>query len=192
MIIDWALEHDADSPNAEPISDSRSAARLTTAGQEKALPAHSSPHAEASLRAGQGFGSVLGSPRERLQHTPGERLRTSNSHKRTPWAAMSYDGVENHTITAMDLAALQLRGGVQYTPVERRQLHSGRIAGLEAGSPTTQAAMADARQTQRELLTARQAAERPGPAQAARQTVTQVFRGVEIDLACKIQFMCRI
>ena len=149
--------------NAAPAAGSDSAARRTPEGQENELLAHFSPHADqASLSVGDGFGS-------------GERLRISHSRKRTPLAAMSYDGVsaEHHAISAMDLAALQLRGEMQYTPVERRQLHSGGICGWDAGSPATNPAMADVRQTQRERSTGRQAAERPGPAPStARHTHT--------------------
>ena len=188
MIINWALEKDSKDrktsgarPTAAAAADSGSAARWTPGGQENELLAHSSPHADqACFHVGHG---LCLSPPEQQQHTPGERLRTSHSRKRTPWAAMSYDGVsaEHNAISAMDLAALQLRGEAQYTPLERRQLHSGGICGWDAGSPVTHPAMADARQTQRERSTARQAAERPGPSAGHAHTanpVQQVCKGV--------------
>ena len=211
-IINWALEHDVvpryregvsrTQSNVEMVSEEEHAlstmltsgsAAWRTPGQENEQD--SSTHAEqASLRDGDGFGP--GSPRERLQHTPGERLRTSHSRKRTPWAAMSYDGVsereEKHAISAMDLAALQLRGEGQYTPAERRQLASGGICGWDAGPVATHPAMADARQTHRQHSTARQAAERPGPVPStARHThtanpVQQVCMGVGSSLGCSI------
>ena len=161
MIIDWALEPPGaggpDGAGGPPGQEER--ARLASAGEQRA------PSAE---------------PREWLVQTPGERLRTPHSRRRTPWAAMSYDGAsagaERHKISTADLAALQLRGEVQFTPVERlpekRQLHSGGLTGWDATSPSYHPAMAVSRQMQRECPTTRQASERPGPAQTARHART--------------------
>ncbi len=153
MIIDWALERPG-GPDPGAGSPDPGAGGP---GEQRA------PFAE---------------PREQMLQTPGERLRTPHSRRRTPWAAMSYDGVgagaEHHKITTADLAALQLRGEVQFTPIERltdkRRLHSGGLAGWDATSPPYYPAMAESRQTQRQRPTTRQASERPGPAQTARHT----------------------
>ena len=169
-IIDWALKlPQPGAPFAAEESDADDAEPNIASQRRDSLGMHAPQ--SFSERNDVLLGGQVAEFSDRERSAPGASPGSAGiSRMRTPWAAMSYDGVhrgaEHHRVTRADLAALQLHGEVQYTPVTRmsgrRHLESGGLTGWGTGK---------SQQRQRELPSMPHAAERPGPAHTARGAV---------------------